>query len=148
MWNESKSLTLSIFCTRLFFLLLAAGVIFAPQIVAWYFGNSQAAQQYHLAFRITIYCCAALGFPLLLCLHRLLRNIRAQRVFVQGNAKLLRAISWLCIAVGLVALCSSFYYMSFLLVAAAAAFCGLIVRVVKNVFEQAIEIKTENDYTI
>lgn len=148
MWTKSKSLTLSIFCTRLFFVLLAAGVVFAPQIVVWYFGNSPAAQAVHLAFRITIYCCAAPGFFLLLCLHRLLRNIRAERVFEQENVKLLRGISWLCIAVGLVTFGSGFYYTSFFLVAAAAAFCGLIVRVVKNVFEQAIEIKTENDYTI
>ena len=81
-------------------------------------------------------------------MHRLLRNLRRERVFEQENVTLLRAISWLCIAVGVVTLVSGFYYTSFFLVAAAAAFCGLIVRVVKNVFEQAIEIKTENDYTI
>ena len=97
---------------------------------------------------ITIYCCAVPGLFLLLCLHRLLRNLRRERVFEQENVTLLRAISWLCIAVGVVTLVSGFYYTSFFLVAAAAAFCGLIVRVVQNVFEQAIEIKTENDYTI
>ena len=114
----------------------------------WYFGNSPAAQSIHLAFRITIYCCAVPGFFLLLCLHRLLRNIRRERVFEKENVTLLRVISWLCIAVGVVTLVSGLYYTSFFLVAAAAAFCGLIVRVVKNVFEQAIAIKTENDYTI
>ena len=36
----------------------------------------------------------------------------------------------------------------FLLVAAAAAFIGLILRVVKNVFQQAMALKEENDYTI
>lgn len=55
--------------------LLVAGVIFAPQIVAWYFGESPDAQAIHLAFRITIYCCAVPGLFLLLCLHRLLRNL-------------------------------------------------------------------------
>ena len=30
----------------------------------------------------------------------------------------------------------------------AAAFFGLILRVIKNVFEQAIVIKEENDFTI
>ena len=148
MWTKSKSLMLSIFCTRLFLVLLVAGGIFAPQIVAWYFGESPDAQAIHLAFRITIYCCAVPGLFLLLCLHRLLRNLRRERVFEQENVTLLRAISWLCIAVGVVTLVSGFYYTSFFLVAAAAAFCGLIGRVVKNVFEQAIEIKSENDSTI
>ena len=128
--------------------LLALGVLFAPQIVAWYFGNTTVAQEIHRAFRITIYCCAVPGFLLLFGLHRLLRNIRAGRVFVEENVKLLRGISWLCIAVGLVTVVAGFYYSSFFLIAAVAAFCGLIVRVVKNVFEQAIEIKAENDYTI
>ena len=32
--------------------------------------------------------------------------------------------------------------------AAAAAFVGLMLRVVKNVFAQAVAIKAENDYTI
>ena len=81
MWTKSKSLMLSIFCTRLFLVLLVAGVIFAPQIVAWYFGESPDAQAIHLAFRITIYCCAVPGLFLLLCLHRLLRNLRRERVF-------------------------------------------------------------------
>ena len=104
MWTKSKSLMLSIFCTRLFLVLLVAGVIFAPQIVAWYFGESPDAQAIHLAFRITIYCCAVPGLFLLLCLHRLLRNLRRERVFEQENVTLLRAISWLCIAVGVVTL--------------------------------------------
>jgi len=34
------------------------------------------------------------------------------------------------------------------LLAILAAFMGLILRVLKNVFEQAIEIKEENDLTI
>ena len=36
----------------------------------------------------------------------------------------------------------------FLLICAAAAFMGLILRVVKNVFCSAIELKAENDMTI
>ena len=35
-----------------------------------------------------------------------------------------------------------------LLVSAAADFMGLILRVIKNVFQQAMALKEENDYTI
>ena len=42
----------------------------------------------------------------------------------------------------------SLYYMPFLIVSAAAAFVGLILRVVKNVFAEAVRLKDENDYTI
>ena len=40
------------------------------------------------------------------------------------------------------------YYMPFLLLSAAAAFVGLMLRVVKNAFAEAVNIKNENDYTI
>ena len=43
---------------------------------------------------------------------------------------------------------NSKYYLPFLLVAVTAAFMMLIVRVVKNVFQQAIEMKSELDLTI
>lgn len=145
-WNKSNSLILSIFCTRLFLLLLAAAVIFAPQIVVWYFGAESGPV--HLPFRITIYLCAVPAALLLFCLDALLRNIRRGKVFEADNIKKLRFISWFCIAIGLITFGAGFYYASFFLVAVAAAFIGLIVRVIKNIFEQAMEIKTENDFTI
>jgi hypothetical protein len=37
---------------------------------------------------------------------------------------------------------------AFLLLSIMAGFLGLILRVVKNVFEAAVELKAENDYTI
>ncbi len=147
MWNQSKSIVLSIFCTRLFMVLVVAAVFFAPYIANWYFGNG-GVDQSHLAFRVTIYLCALPALFLLLLLDWLLRNIRKNAIFEELNVKLLRGISWLCIVLGLITLGSGFFYSSFFLVAAAAAFCGLIVRVVKNVFERAIELKEENDYTI
>lgn len=147
MWNQAKSIVLSIFCTRLFMLLVVAAVFFAPYITSWYFGSG-AVDQTHLAFRVTIYICALPAIFLLLLLDRLLRNIRKNAIFEELNVKLLRGISWLCIVLGVITLAGGFFYSSFFLVAAAAAFCGLIVRVVKNVFEHAIELKEENDYTI
>ena len=148
MWNKSKSLTLSIFCTRLFLVLLAVSLFTAPLLVRWYFGDGPWGEALRLPICVTFYLCAAPGFALLFCLHRLLKNLRRQEVFVEGNTKLLRAISWCCIAVGLVMLGGSWFYPTFLVVAVASAFFGLMLRVVKNVFEQAVELKAENDYTI
>ncbi len=148
MWNSSKSLTLSIFCTRLFAVLLLIGVCAAPWIVSWYFGDAAGVQALHLPFRITIYLCAVPGFVLLRCLDILLKNIREGSVFVTDNTKMLRIISWACIAVGVITFASGFYYMSFFIVAVASAFFALIIRVIKNIFEQAIELKSESDFTI
>lgn len=81
-------------------------------------------------------------------LRRLLRNIGAGAVFIAENTSILRCISWCCIAAGLVYLASALYYMPFLVLSAAAAFVGLLLRVVKNAFAEAVCIKDENDYTI
>ncbi|NLB53899.1 MAG: DUF2975 domain-containing protein, partial [Syntrophomonadaceae bacterium] len=59
-----------------------------------------------------------------------------------------RRISWSCFLGAVIALVSVFYYNSWLFVAVAAAFMGLIVRVLKNVFAQAVELKNESDYTV
>ena len=45
-------------------------------------------------------------------------------------------------------LVSGFYYILFVIGAVAAGFFGLILRVVKNVIEQAVILKNENDFTI
>lgn len=73
---------------------------------------------------------------------------RGQRFLSRENVSILRLLSWCCIAAGLVCLFSALYYMPFLIVSAAAAFVGLILRVVKNVFAEAVRLKDENDYTI
>ena len=60
----------------------------------------------------------------------------------------LRRCSWCCMVVAAICLVFTAALFYFLLVAAAAAFMGLILRVIKNVFQQAMELKEENDYTI
>lgn len=96
----------------------------------------------------TIYACCVPALAALACLDRLLNNIKKEDVFIQKNVALLRLISWCCFAVSIILAISGFYYILFLIVAVAAAFFGLILRVVKNVIEQAVIIKSENDLTI
>lgn len=85
---------------------------------------------------------------LLAQLWRLLRNIQAGRVFEEENVHILRAVSWCCAGAGLVCLGSTFWYLPFAAVAVAACFMALIVRIVKNVFQQALAMKSELDLTI
>lgn len=148
MWNEEKSLALSRFCVKLFLVLLTAAVCTAPLLVKWYLSFRPFLGDLRVYFCVTIYCCAVPGFILLFSLDRLLRNIRKQEVFERTNIRLLRRISWSCIAIGVMTFLSAFYYLPFLPVSVACAFMGLIIRIIKNVFEQAADIKSENDFTI
>ena len=86
---------------------------------------------------------------------RLLGNVRRAEIFTASAVSRLRGISWCCFAEFLILVGGGicFYRISvfphaFFVVAFVAAFLGIVLRVVKNVIEEAVAIKSENDYTI
>lgn len=149
MWNGEKSIALSKLCILLFLGLLLAIAVSAPWLTHWFVNFSQAGlkgtESYFLA---TIYVGFVPAAYLLYSLLGLLRRIDAGQVFIAANVELLRRISWSCFAGAGIALISIFYYYPWFFLAVAAAFMGLIVRVVKNVIAQAVELKNEADYTV
>ncbi len=147
-WNENKSVRLSQGCVLLFAALLLLLDVFCHAAVRWFIRLRGMPWQTGIFMMVTIYLCSVFGWLLLWKLWRLLRNIRAQVVFDSQNVALLRAVSWCCVGAGLICLASSVYYLPFLAIAVAAAFMALIVRIVKNVFEQAILMKDDLDLTI
>ena len=148
MWTPSKSVLLSSVCTKIVIGLVAALAITAPALVESYL--SYAAKDPNIAqpLLITVYASCAPSMAALISLDRLLANIKRNEVFIEKNVKLLRIISWCCFAIAFILAVSGSYYILLLMIAVAAAFFGLILRVVKNVIEQAVVIKNENDYTI
>jgi O-antigen/teichoic acid export membrane protein len=95
-----------------------------------------------------LYICCLPTLTALFCLDRLLRNIKNEQVFIRLNVKLLRIISWCCFAVALILLIAAWNYIFLFLLSIMFGLFGLILRVVKNVIEEAVNIKLENDYTI
>ncbi|NLW79806.1 MAG: DUF2975 domain-containing protein [Ruminococcaceae bacterium] len=149
MWNARRSLLLSKICVLVFMAALAAALIAGPWLVSWLIGFSANAHQQHTPwFLATLYSGGVFAGILLVQLYRLLHNIGQGGVFTAKNISLLRGISWCCFAGAFICLFSAIYYLPWGAVAVAAAFIGLIVRVVKNVLAQALALKEENDYTI
>lgn len=149
MWNEKRSLWLSKMVTLLFIGILAAALIGAPYIVKVFIKASANAHPWHYPFFLaSAYSGGLIAAAILVLLYLLLQNIAKEEIFVEQNVSFLRSISWLCIVGGIIALASTFYYLPWLLVAAAAALIGLIVRVIKNIIAEAIALKKENDFTI
>jgi len=149
MWDEKKSILLSKLGVLVFMLLIVAAAISTPWMVAWLVDYSQA----HLSgkeplFYLTLYSGCIPALLLLYELYEILQRISKGEIFVTKNVSSLRRISWYSFLGGGICLMSALYYIPFLLVAFAAAFVGLIVRVVKNVFAQAVELQQEVDYTI
>ena len=148
-WNKDKSLWLSKLCIKLFTITMIVVAFFAPKIFSTlieirvaYLGGTLPY------FLISTYTLCVPAVIALAGLWRLLDNIEKNDVFIDNNVQILRMLSWRCIFAGVVCFISSVYYLPFLIIAAAAGFVGLLLRIVKNVFARAVEIKQDNDYTI
>jgi len=100
------------------------------------------------AILILAYCliaaAAAADSLLFLLLIRVLKGL----VFTKRSIAYIRGVSWCAILVGIIfALLGIWFQISFI-VGFAAFFLALCLRVVKNVIEEATDIKSENDLTI
>ena len=153
MWNKERSLLLSLSLVRAMLIIIPVLCICAPWMVRWYdltdlerIGLIEGSV--FVPLLICFYGAAVCGEICLFFLFRLLNNIRRGEVFIDVNCKCLRYISWCCLAAAIPFTVFGFWrFLSFAL-AFAAFFFGVILRVVKNVFEQAVVLREENDYTI
>ncbi len=78
----------------------------------------------------------------------LLFRVRSGLVFTAKSVGLIRGVSWCAILLGLTFAALGWYFQLAYFAAFACVFLGICIRVVKNVIEQATEIKAENDFTI
>lgn len=129
--------------TGVIFILLLLGAVFLPKIIETYF-----SEVHSIPCLIIFYCVIAVAFGVLVILHLLLTNIRMNEIFIENNVRYLRAISWGCVLECLIFLVLAQYFLISYLLAFACLFLSLIIRVVKNIIEEATEIKNEHDFTI
>lgn len=147
-WTKDKSIVLSQVCIALFAALLLALDVGCYWAVHWFINLRHMPWQSGAAFMVTIYLCSVFAWLLLFRLWKLLGNMKGGRVFVEDNVKHLRSVSWCCVWAAVICFVSCIYYLPFLFVSIAAAFMALIVRIVKNVFQQANAMKSELDFTV
>ena len=149
-WNKDKSVLLSQVCIVVFAFLLAAADIGAYWLLSWFMGISHALDGLKDGYflLLTFYSCSVFAWIMLVNLWKLLTNIRHGRLFESSSVRCLRKTAWCCAGVCAICLLSSLYYIPLILISISAGFVALIVRIVKNVFEQAIWMKNELDFTI
>lgn len=97
---------------------------------------------------ICFYPCACMGLTALAALIFLLKNIMKNEMFCRENVRLLWIISNCCFIVAAITFAGGFFWLPFFVIAGAAGFMGLIIRVVKNVMQKAVELREENDLTV
>lgn len=155
MWNRKSSVTLSIIVCFIVAVILTVGLFFGPWAVKMWFTVYRGWSDGGLALKsvITLFCAcyypsSVFAYITLYSLLKLLFNIKNDEIFITANAKYLRHISWCCFAVAIITFVGGIFYIPFGFIAVAAAFVGLMLRVVKNVMQNAVEIKSENELTI
>ena len=130
------------------FLALTGLAIFLPRFlpaILEFFGKDGSLYVPTLVFP---YLSLIPGYAADVSLFLLLHRIRRRKVFNDISVSLMRLISWCCFAEAILYAAFGFWYLTALMVAFVFAFAGMVVRVLKNVLEEATAIKVENDYTI
>lgn len=147
-WNKDKSIRLSIICVYCFMAILLLADVFMFRITGWYVGLRKMKPVMQTYMMITAYGASVFAWLCLSAMYNLLTNIRDGRVFISANIRDLRQISWCCAGATAIMLISGIYYQPFLIIAIASAFMMLIVRIIKNIMQQAIEMKDELELMI
>lgn len=153
--SRKASVYISITLTVIFFLALIACAVIMPKISGLFvdavngFSKGETIGENGKIFVMTVGYLIVLSvgvadIMMFFLLFRVLRGL----VFTKTSVSLIRGVSWAAVACGV--LFASVGYMFYVVFAVAAAmlFLGLCVRVVKNVVEEATEIKSENDLTV
>jgi len=147
-WTKDRSILLSLICVYVFAAILLVLDVFACPLAGWFARLRGMNRQQGVGMAVTVYACSVFAWLTLYQLWRLLKNLRRGEVFTAGNVRALRIVSWCCAGAAGICLISLLWYLPFVFAAAAAGFMCLIVRIVKNVFQQAIAMKDELDLTI
>lgn len=151
-WDDKKSILLSQICT---WVLTAAAIILmvCGQWITEGFLKlvEMPPERYFWPVLCAGYLCGIAALIMFFTLAGILGRISRQEIFTAQNVSALRRISWTCVGAMLVCLFLIFLLQRTVLLiplVIAEGFVALIVRVVKNVFQQAVRMRQELDLTI
>jgi len=155
LWNSKRSIILTKFCILALMLVSVIMMFCGKYLISRFLiltGGAKIDISNEFSFYIITFISYMLGIIALLtlfCMLRFIVNLENDLVFVPQNIKWLRFISYGCLSAGLLLIIATVvYHKLFLVLSLAALFMMLIVRVIKNAFEQAVEMKEELDLTI
>mgnify|MGYP000965974247 FL=1 len=148
MTKEKRSIAITSVLIKIAIVLCAAALFLMPYAAKMYEQISFQRDNVTVPLLITFYVCAAFGFVILFVLNKLIKNIGSEKVFIDENVRLLKILSYCCFAIAVVTLIFARFRILVFVITFAAAFIGLILRVIKNCFTEAIRLREENDFTI
>ncbi|MBQ7444427.1 MAG: DUF2975 domain-containing protein [Clostridia bacterium] len=153
--NRKLSVMISIVLTGMMLAGAVALAFFMPAFIEYLIklpDLSGARLELVPAQRVIVYVTAYIELALtaggLGMLFALLLLVRQGKVFTRAAVELIRYISWCLIFMGFIMMILAFCTPIAIVTGAVVLFVGLAIRVVKNVIEEAVYIKEENDLTV
>lgn len=152
---KKYSIMISLVLAVIFFAICIAGAVVMPTLCEMlidtkdHIGNREeitSAGRTYVLFLAYLLLAVVMFADVMLFI--LLLRVRKGLVFTSQSTELVRGIAWSCFLLGVVFLGLGVYFTLAFIPAFAAAFLGICLRVVKNVLEEATEIKSENDLTV
>ena len=147
-WNKDKSILLTQVLMVIFAVFLLALDIGAYWIVKWFLLNWLHHDYEAIMMMITVYACSFYGWIFLIQFWFLLESVKRGEIFTIENVLRLRNVSWSCAGTAVVSAVAAVYYLPFLFITLGGAIATITLRIVKNLFEQAIAMKSELDLTV
>lgn len=147
-WSKDSSVKLTSVLIKAAMVMLTISLFIMPWAAKYYESISVVGDKIAVPLMVTFYLCAVCGYIILAVLLKLIHNIAKSRIFVQENVKYLWILSNLCFLISLITLYLASQRILAFVLTFAAAFFGLILRVIKNCFNEAVAMREENDLTV
>ncbi len=146
--STARSTNVTLWVNRIIALMLLILIFTLPALLEWYMTIRDMGRHVPIAIAVAFYCCLPAVLYAQWCMERLLRNIRAEQIFVQDNVRYVRRVRWCCLAVSLICIPAAFFYPPLIFMVVIMGFLALVVSVAKNILAGAVELREENDLTI
>jgi hypothetical protein len=148
MKSKKLSVYITLWTSRLVFLLMVVLPFLLPAILEWYAGFRHIT----IAERHTVTVCFIIS-AIIICwsmwnMDSILRSILRGEVFTRKNVRALRHVQWSCALVAVLCLVATFAYLPLVFLTVIMSFLFLALCVMSNVMAAAVEIREENDLTI
>lgn len=153
--SRKLSTILSLIIAVFFFVCCIAGLFILPKLTEILIntpdniGNRSEITQ--LGRNVALICAYAIVADMIAAdiqLFFILLSVRKGQVFTNRTVSLIRGVSWCCLGLCIPFGILGIYFQLAWIVCLLAVFLGICLRVCKNAFEEATQIKQENDLTV
>ena len=144
----TKSVMFCLWTVRIFIVLSVVSLFFIPRIAEYYRMTVSQSEDISFIITVVLYVLVIPAITTLSAMYLLLKSIVRNDIFTLKNVRYLNVITVCLFIVGIICGVTAFMTSFFAFISIPFLFMGLVLLVLRNVFSQAVEIKSENDLTV